>query len=175
MLVALAGPHATDVALHPEHAGHIVQPLRDILADAAQWVAATTGGVLWLVGDVHARQTRGQWLARWTVLGRGGLGLDAQLGELLNGRSQVLCIGLLEQLALRGVHAFGLGAETQVAQQANLHGEGVNLGLAQLEFSTLLADLPGVRYPRQSRGLDLLAPQRGNKLASPKGDITSPA
>jgi hypothetical protein len=32
-----------------------------------------------------------------------------------------------------------------------------------------------VRYPRQSRGLDLLAPQRGKRLVSPKGDFTCQA
>jgi putative transposase len=73
-LALRAGPFAPYVPLHREHAGHIVQLLGDVFADALHLAVATgraTGGGLGLVADLMARQVGRQRLAFGLLFGFG--------------------------------------------------------------------------------------------------------
>ena len=58
-----AGPLAADVALHREHAGHIVELLGHVFADALHPAAALAGGRLGFVADLAPGQVGRQKLA----------------------------------------------------------------------------------------------------------------
>jgi hypothetical protein len=66
------------------------------------------------------------------------------LRQALLGCGQVFCVGLFEEFDLQRVHGLGFGGKTQVAQQADFMGEGVDLGLAQFELGVLILDAFGV-------------------------------
>ena len=45
---------------------------------------------------------------------------------------------------LHGVHGFGFGSKTQVTQEPDFLGQGIDLGLAQLQLCVLALDALGV-------------------------------
>lgn len=130
---------ASPTALHTERAGHVVQALRDVLANALHGLAAAAGRVLWLQANLGARQVRGQGLALGGGLGAGGGACGrAQLLQALLCGGDVLFVGLGKQLGLGRVHGLGPGGKAQVAQHADLVREGVDPGLAQEQLSIAL-------------------------------------
>ena len=123
-------------------AGTIGQPLADVPADAHHGLAAAlggAGGVLGLDALLHARQVRRQRLALGLAAGflvwrRGpAAGLRLQGGKLGFQAGLVGGQRLLEDLALLGVHALGLGAELPGLQPRQLEGDALDLRVAPFD------------------------------------------
>ncbi|EKD96578.1 MAG: hypothetical protein ACD_23C01393G0001 [uncultured bacterium] len=124
-----AGPLATDVTLHREHAGHIVELFGHVFADAFHLTAALAGGRIGLVADLAARQIGRQRLAFGLLFGLRGSGRRLQLLDLQADSRQVGLDLVFEQAALLGVEALGLCGELHAFQERILVGE---LGVERL-------------------------------------------
>ncbi len=136
--------------MHEELCRHDVQPFAHVLAYAHHRLAAFrrwAGGVLGLVMVFNTHQVFGQGLALGAAprLGRCRIRLCAGLG--LQGFELGLQAGLvggqrlLEQLALLGVHAFGLGRELPCLQARQLEGDALELGVLEFDGLVALGDL----------------------------------
>ena len=136
-----ARPLAADVALHREHARHIVEFLGHVFTDAFHRTATGAGGRLGLVADFASRQVGWQRLAFGLLFDFGG---DRRWLELLDLQGDGRQVGLdlvFEQAALLGVEALGLGGELHALEQRVLVGEFGVERLAVLEFGLVTGDL----------------------------------
>jgi len=148
-LAALAGPLAPDLALHEELRGDDVQPLAHVFSHAHHRLAALgrrAAGVFGFDALFHARQVGRQcfalglaaWLLLWCAAAWGG--------ALLQGSELSLQAGLvggqrlLEDVALLGVHGFGLGTELPGLQAGQLERDALDLGVAPLDGLSLGVD-----------------------------------
>ncbi len=113
-----ACPLSPDVALHGKDAGHIVELLGHVLADAFQLAATRAGGGCRLVAYLAPGQVRwqGQALGPLLGLGWGGLGRREVLDFGSHG-GQVTIELFVQQALLLGVKAFGLGGELHAFQE----------------------------------------------------------
>jgi len=129
------------MALDREHAWAVVQPFRDILADALERCTAATLRRIRLVPQHGAGQVRRQrsttGRARRIGLCIGRTALTQGLEFSLDG-GQVGVDGFVEQAGLLLVgQAFAAGSELEPAQHGDLVRELVDLGLTELEFLIL--------------------------------------
>ena len=138
-----AGPLATYVALHREHAGHIVELLGDVFADAFHLAAAAAGAGarLGLMADLAPGQVGRQRLAFGLLLGLGRSRRGLQLLNLDGDRRQVGLDLILKQAALLGVEALGLGCELHALQERVLVDELGVESQAVLELRLVAGDL----------------------------------
>ena len=138
-LTALAGPLSPYVAVHEEFGWNYVQALAHVFADTHHGLAASAGRVLWLMVVVHPFEVLGQCLAFRLATGVGVWGatwhLEGSLQRFELG-FQVCLVGrhcFLKQLALLGIHAFGLGRKLPGLQAAQLKGDAGDLGIPELD------------------------------------------
>jgi hypothetical protein len=119
------------VALDREDAGHVVQLLGHVFADALELAAAAAGGVVGLVVDLGARQIGRQ---------RGALGLLLDRLSGLAWRDAARSPGPAPpgrhrwsppEALLLGVEGLGLGGELQPLEHRHLVGELVDGGLLE--------------------------------------------
>lgn len=165
-----ARPFASDMPLHREDAGHIVQLLRHVLANALQLAAAAgraAGGGIRLMANLAPGQVgwqRGAFglLAPVLESGLGGL----ELRDLLGDGSQVTVEFFFQQVALLGTVALGLGRKLQPLEQRALVGEFLVEGalVAQLGEQALghFAQLHCVQFAQ-----GLFVDHHGPQCASP--------
>ena len=155
-LAAFAGPLATNLALHEELRRNDVQAFADVLAHAHHRLTALgrrAVGVFRFDALVHARQVLRQWLAfglaagllvgctgAWGAVRGVSCGGALQLRELGLQAGLVGGQRLLEDLALLGVHAFGLGTELPGLQPGELERDALDLGVAPLDGLGLAVD-----------------------------------
>lgn len=120
-LALRAGPLAPDVALHCEDAGHVVQLLGHILANALELATALACRGRGFVADLASWQIGRQRRALGLLVG--DRLRRAQLPDLmLNGR-QIAVEFFFQQVALLGAVALGLGRELQPLEQCAFIGE----------------------------------------------------
>jgi hypothetical protein len=135
---------ATDVALHREHAGYVVQLLADILAKALHLAAAGAGGVLGLVVNIAARQVcrqgfaPGAWLVLVVLVVRA---LDVDTLDLALRVGDVSVQRVLQQALLLGAETgtelLAGGGELQPLQDRQLVGEFVHQSLLERHLTPL--------------------------------------
>jgi hypothetical protein len=127
------------VAVHEELSRNDVQAFAHVLADTHHRLTAFAGRVLWLMVVVNTFEVLGQGLALWLTSGVGlwsvarCLGGRLQCGELGLQVRLVGCQRFFKQLALLGIHAFGLGAEAPGLEAAQLKGDAGDLGIPELD------------------------------------------
>ena len=153
-LTAAAGPLAPDVAVYEELGRHHVEPLTHVLTHAHHRLCTRRDWAeraLWFSAMFDAAQVLGQGLVlrldfsaagrrrsrRWArlalqTLQRGQLGLQA---GLVPGQR------LLEQLALFGVHGFGLCAKTPGLQARQLEGDALELCVLDFDVAYMALDV----------------------------------
>lgn len=121
-----AGPLAAHMPLDREAARQIVEPLRDVFADALELAAAArgaAGGVLKLVVNVTAWQVCWQWLPFRCVLIDRFLCRGLKLLDLAGQGLEVFVDGLFEQALLLGAEALGGRRELQPLEHRHLVGQ----------------------------------------------------
>jgi hypothetical protein len=112
--------------LDREAARQIVEPLRDVFADALELAAAArgaAGGVLKLVVNVTAWQVCWQWLPFRCVLIDRFLCRGLKLLDLAGQGLEVFVDGLFEQALLLGAEALGGRRELQPLEHRHLVGQ----------------------------------------------------
>ena len=128
--------------MHEELCRNDVQPFTHVLAHAHHRLAAIrrwAGGVLGLVLMFDAQQVFGQGLALGPAPRLGRCRVEWCVGLRLQGFELCLQAGLvggqrlLEQLALLGVHALGLGRELPRLQPRQLERDALDLDVAELD------------------------------------------
>src|SRR5207245_8679017 len=153
-LAALAHPLAPDLALQEELRRNDVQPLADVLADTNHCLAAGAARAIGLHELIDPRKVRWQCLALglsfgWALLWRWlRCSLGLQRFQLRFEAGLIRGQRFLEDLALFGVHALGLRAESPRLQSCALEGDLLDLCIAPLDGLrrriTLLALLAAV-------------------------------
>ena len=141
LLATGAGPLATHVAFHREHARLVVQLLGHVLADALHRAAAAAGRALGLVVNIPARQVRGQRLALGGLLVLLALVTAAGPLDLTDGLGDVGVQRLLQQALLLGAQActelLAGGGELQPLEHGELVSELVHQCLLERHFPRL--------------------------------------
>ena len=141
-LALRAHPLAADVALDGEDAGHVVQLLGHVLADALHRAAAAAGGAVGFVADLAARQVRRQRLAlRLFLRSRRRLRGGPLARQLVAQRLQIGVDRLLQEAFLLGVERFAVsltaGGEPQPLEHRHLVRELVDGGLLEHQLPLL--------------------------------------
>ena len=122
---------------------HVLAHAHHRLAAIRRWAAGVLGLVLMF--DTH--QVFGQRLALGAAPRLGRRRIKLRAGLRLQGFELGLQAGLvggprlLEQLALLGVHAFGLGRELPCLQARQLEGDALELGVLEFDGSVALGNL----------------------------------
>jgi len=154
-LAALADPFAPNLALHEELRRHNVQPLADVFSHAHHGLAAFWRWAVRVLGlhpAVYPRQVCRQcfalglaaWLLVWcTGVYGGGCGLQGRQLRLQAGLISGQC--LLEDGALLGVHALGLGAKLPGLQARELKRDALDLGVSPLDGLRIRVDPSSLR------------------------------
>ncbi len=140
-LALRTGPLAAHVPLHGEHAGHVVQLLGDVLADAPHLAAAGAQGVLGFVADLPARPGRRQRCPLGLALGLTGRRCRLQRRDLPRDGLQVRVQRLVQQVPLLGVEPLGLGGELQAFEDRVLVRELVDDGLLERHLAVVALHL----------------------------------
>ena len=136
-LAALAGPLAADAALHEKLSGDDVQSLAHVFADTHHGLAAVTGRALWFMVVFYPFEVLGQGLAFGLAAGVGVCSVSRHREGSLQHFELGLKIRLVgrhrffKQLALLGIHAFGLGSKLPGLQAAQLKGDACDLGIPE--------------------------------------------
>ena len=137
-LAALAGPLAPNVAVYKELSRDDVQSLAHVFADSHHGLATNTGRALWFMVVVHPFEVLGQGLAFGFVTGVGVCSGVRHLACCLQRCElgfKVCLVGshrFFKQLALLGIHAFGLGRKLPGFEAAQLKGDAGDLGIPEL-------------------------------------------
>jgi hypothetical protein len=136
------------VAVHEELCRNDVQALTHIFANTHHHLAAAARRALGLVVVLHPFEVLRQGLALWLTAGvdvdiwGGARHLECGLQRCELGL-KVCLIGrhrLFKQLALLGIHAFGLGRELAGLEAAQLKGDAGDLGIPELDGLGLRLD-----------------------------------